>query len=77
MTSWAFVFGALATLLFTSLRPVWKDISGVEIGIEQVQGTMADVETTEPPVDTPVTAKTDCVESPTAEVPATCGERRP
>lgn len=38
--SWTFVFGAVATLLYTSFKPFWHELLAGEFPPEQIQGTM-------------------------------------
>lgn len=76
LLSWAFVFGALATLLTTSLRPVWKDIASTEVTAEQVQGTTA-LPGDRALGDGPLTAKRDCPETPTGAVSEGCPDTTP
>jgi hypothetical protein len=38
--SWTFVFGAVATLLYTSFKPYWTELLTGEFPPEQIQGAM-------------------------------------
>ena len=76
LLSWAFVFGALATLLTTSLRPVWKDLMAVDVNVEQVQGSSS----LPAPIDSqdrPLTAHRDCPDTVVDTAPEGCPERLP
>ncbi|MEM1412577.1 MAG: hypothetical protein AAGH19_09485 [Pseudomonadota bacterium] len=77
LTSWAFVFGALATLVFTSMRPVWKDIMGMEVSVEQVQGTVGDAKLTDATAAVPVPPQGDCDPNAASAHAGACLERTP
>ena len=47
--SWTFVFGAVATLLYTSFKPYWNELLSGEFPPDQVQGAM--IEAKEPAPD--------------------------
>jgi hypothetical protein len=49
--SWTFVFGAVATLLYTSFKPFWHDLLAAEFPPEQIQGTMLESRDTDPDVE--------------------------
>ena len=38
--SWAFVFGAVATLLYTSFKPFWSELLSGEYPPDQISGAM-------------------------------------
>lgn len=40
--SWTFVFGAIATLLYTSFKPFWNELLTGQIPPEQIQGAMVE-----------------------------------
>lgn len=37
--SWTFVFGAIATLLYTNFKPAWKELLDSDVPVERVQGS--------------------------------------
>lgn len=37
--SWTFVFGAIATLLYTNFKPAWKELLDSDVPVESVQGS--------------------------------------
>ncbi len=47
--SWAFVFGAVATLLYTSFKPFWSELLSGEFPPDQMTGAM--IEAGEPSAD--------------------------
>lgn len=49
--SWTFVFGAIATLLYTSFKPFWNEMLSVEIPPDRIQGTMIDAREASPDPD--------------------------
>jgi hypothetical protein len=73
--SWTFVFGALATLLYTNFKPALKELLDTEIAVESVQGSASGAEPGTqdgPPV--PETAQTDCSEADPSGSPGECSQ---
>lgn len=44
LLSWSFVFGAIATLLYTNFKPALSELLTAEVPVESVQGAAADRE---------------------------------
>ena len=62
------MFGATATLVYSSFKPFWNDLLSGEIPPEQIQGTM---------IDSPEASSEAAVENPGhVSEAATCGESR-
>jgi hypothetical protein len=81
--SWTFVFGAIATLLYTSFKPFWHDLLDGEFPPDQIQGTMmesadsaATVRPEDPAGDIPVAEIPTCTENQ-AEIEGVCVARNP
>ena len=65
------MFGAIATLLYTSFKPFWNELLSVEIPPERIQGTMIEAREASPDPDSASVAGVALAET------ATCAENRP
>jgi hypothetical protein len=71
--SWTFVFGAVATLLYTSFKPFWHDLLAAEFPQERIRGAMIEIREVEPEVESEPVAEVKvaeavaCAENPAAD----------